>query len=372
MPQTKEDLKDFSLDELNSRLKSLSAEPYRAKQVFEWIYQKLANNFGEMTDLPLPLRRILSDKFRILTSKIVKRQISKLDGTRKYLFCLDDNETVEAVLIPAKDRRTVCLSSQVGCAYGCKFCASGLLGIKRDLRCGEILGQALGIARDIKGTRITNVVMMGTGEPLANYDNVMKAISIMNSPYGFGIGARKITVSTAGYIPGIRRFMEEKAQIELSVSLHAATDKTRSYLMPINRKYPLSELMKACREYVREKDRIITFEYVLIKGVNASREDATALSKLLKGLPGKVNLIPFNPVPNEVTSGSYSSACRSLGISAFNFMPPSGKEVKEFQDILKNHDVNSTIRAQRGADIDAACGQLRLRSVEEKEVRSCR
>ena len=243
------------------------------------------------------------------------------------------------------------------------------MGFKRDLRCGEILEQALGIARDLTGertctakprpfvgksgtkpraqasgrSRITNVVMMGTGEPLANYDNVMKAISIMNSPYGFGIGARKITVSTAGYIPGIKRFMEEKAQIELSVSLHAATDESRSFLMPINKKYPLSELMKVCREYVREKDRIITFEYVLIKGVNASREDAEALSGLLKDLPSKVNLIPFNPV------------------SSFNFMPPSGKEVKEFQDILKNHDVNSTIRAQRGADIDAACGQLRLR-----------
>lgn len=346
MSHIKEDIKDFTLEELKSRLANLKAEPYRARQVFEWIYQKSAKNFGEMTDLPLPLRNALSDRFRIMTSEIVKKQGSKSDGTRKYLFRLDDAEAVEAVLIPARSRQTVCLSSQVGCAYGCKFCASGLLGIKRDLRCGEILEQALGISRDIKGTRITNVVMMGTGEPLANYDNVMKAISTMNSPCAFGIGARKITVSTAGYVPGIKRFMKEKEQIELSVSLHAATDETRSYLMPINKKYPLPELMRACREYVKEKDRIITFEYVLIKGVNASREDAVALSKLLKDLPGKVNLIPFNPV------------------SAFNFLPPPDKEVKEFQDILKKHNINSTIRTQRGADIDAACGQLRLHEIK--------
>jgi len=339
----KEDAKDFSLEELNVRLKKLSLEPYRGRQIFEWIYQKYANNFGEMTDLPVPLRGALSDRFRIVTSEVIKKQVSRSDGTRKYLFLLSDKETVEAVLIPAKDRQTICLSSQVGCAYGCKFCASGLMGFKRDLRCGEILEQAIGILRDMKGRRVTNVVMMGTGEPLANYDNVMKAVSIMNSPYGFGIGARKITVSTAGYIPGIKRFMEEKAQIELSVSLHAATDEARSLLMPIDKKYPLSELMKACREYVSEKDRIITFEYVLIKGVNASREDAEALSKLLKDLPSKVNLIPFNPV------------------SSFNFLPPPEREVKEFQDILKKNNINSTIRTQRGADIDAACGQLRLR-----------
>ncbi len=344
MSHIKEDLKDFSLEELNSRLVSLKAEPYRAKQVFEWMYRKGAKNFGEMTDLPLPLRNALSDRFRILTSEVIKRQVSRLDGTRKYLFRLDDRETVEAVLIPAKGRQTACLSSQVGCAFGCKFCASGLMGIKRDLRCGEILEQALGISRDLKGERITNVVIMGTGEPFANYDNVTKAIGILNSPHGFGVGARKITVSTAGYIPGIRRFMEEKEQIELSVSLHAATDETRSYLMPINEKYPLSELIKACREYVKKKDRIITFEYVLIKGVNASRKDAEALSKLLKDIPGKVNLIPFNPV------------------SSFNFMPPADKEIEEFHEILKEHDINSTIRAQRGADIAAACGQLRLRT----------
>lgn len=345
MSQTKKDLKDFSLEELNSRLASLKAEPYRAKQVFEWIYQKGAKNFGEMTDLPSALRNVLSDKFRILTSEVTRRQVSRLDGTRKYLFRLEDKGTIEAVLIPAKDRQTVCLSSQVGCAFGCKFCASGLMGIKRDLRCGEILEQALVISRDLKYKRVTNVVMMGTGEPLANYDNVMKAIGILNSPHGFGIGARKITVSTAGYIPGIRRFMREKEQIELSVSLHAATDETRSFLMPINEKYPLSELMKACREYVKEKDRIITFEYVLIKGVNASRKDAEALSKLLKDLPSKVNLIPFNTV------------------SSFNFLPPLDKEIKEFHDVLKEHDINSTIRTQRGADIDAACGQLRLREI---------
>ncbi|MFH0771113.1 MAG: 23S rRNA (adenine(2503)-C(2))-methyltransferase RlmN [Candidatus Omnitrophota bacterium] len=339
----KKDLKDLSLEELRVKLKALGQPLYRAEQVFEWVYQKGARNFGVMTDLPYSLRDSLNDKFKIISFEIVRKQVSRLDATRKYLFRLDDGETVEAVLIPARNRRTVCLSSQVGCAFGCEFCASGLMGLKRDLRCGEILEQALGVLDDLNGERLTNIVMMGAGEPLANYDNVMKAISVLNSPYGFAIGARKITISTAGYVPGIKRFMKQEAQIELSVSLHAANDKIRSSLMPINNKYPLFELMAACREYLKKKNRIITFEYVLIKDVNVSREDAKLLSDLLKGLSCKVNLIPFN---------------KAHGL---NFLPPSEKQVKEFQLILTNHGINSTIRAQRGADIDAACGQLRLR-----------
>lgn len=339
----KHNVKDFSLRELEVELTKLGERPYRAKQIFVRLYQKGAKDFNEMSDLPTSLRQTLRNKFRISTYNIIKRQISKLDGTRKYLFGLEDGETIEAVLIPTEKRNTVCLSSQVGCTFGCKFCASGLAGIKRDLRSSEILDQVLGISGDLKGNRINNIVMMGMGEPLANYDNVMKAISILNSPFGFGIGARKITISTAGYIPGIRRFMAEKAQIELSVSLHSATDEVRSRLMPINKKYPLVELMKVCRDYVKEKGRIITFEYVLMKDVNASREDAVTLSKLLNGLPCKVNLISFNPV------------------SYFDFLPPSNKDIKEFQKILENSGINSTIRTQRGADIDAACGQLRLK-----------
>lgn len=342
----KQNIKDFSLRELEAELSKLGEKPYRARQIFEWIYQKGASDFDEMSNLPTSLRETTRNKFRISSSNIIKKQISKLDGTRKYLFGLEDGEAVEAVLIPAESRNTVCLSSQVGCAFGCKFCASGLAGIKRDLRCSEILDQIFGISDDLKAERITNVVMMGMGEPLANYDNVMKAIAVLNSPFGFGIGARKITISTAGYIPGIKRFMKEKAQIELSVSLHGATDKVRSYLMPINKKYPLEELMKVCRDYVKAKNRIITFEYVLIKGINASREDAIALSKLLSGLSCKVNLIPFNPVSN------------------FDFLPPADRDVKEFQKVIKNSGINSTIRVQRGADIDAACGQLRLRESE--------
>ncbi len=394
MAKNKQDIKDFSLEELVLRLKSIKFEDYRARQIFEWIYQKGVRSFGQMTDLPVKLRDYLTDKFTVSSAEIIKRQISKLDGTRKYLLKLDDGETVEAVLIPAKDRQTICLSSQVGCAFGCKFCASGLLGVKRDLRCGEMLDQALGIQDDAK-ERITNVVMMGTGEPLANYDNMMKAITVINSPYGFGIGARKITASTVGYIPGIRRYMQEKPQFELSISLHAATDEVRSQLMPINKKYPLSELIKVCREYTKEKGRIITFEHLLIKNVNSSAKDAQALVKLLSGLSCKVNLIPFNPVPNEVTLRDYSfpneviqrsessgsrrktskvttfgTACRSPGISAFAFAPPSNKEVRDFQEILKKGGVNSTVRAQRGADIDAACGQLRLRhaSIDDPSI----
>lgn len=342
----KRNVKDFSLKELEAELSKSGEKPYRAKQIFVRLYQRGAKDFNEMSDLPTSLRQTLRNKFRISTYDIIKRQISKLDGTRKYLFGLEDGETIEAVLIPTEKRNTVCLSSQVGCTFGCKFCASGLAGIKRNLRSSEILDQVLGVLDDLKSNRINNIVMMGMGEPLANYDNVMKAISILNSPFGFGIGARKITVSTAGYIPGIRRFMDEKAQIELSVSLHSANDEVRSRLTPINKKYPLVELMKVCRDYVEEKRRIITFEYVLIKDVNTSREDAVTLLKLLKGLPCKVNLIPFNPVSN------------------FDFLPPSNKDVKEFQKILENNGINSTIRTQRGADIDAACGQLRLHEIK--------
>lgn len=347
MPDKKEDIKDHSLAELYAKFKSLNEPAYRAEQVFEWIYKKGAKSFADMTDLPSKLREYLSKKFVISGVNQVSVQMSKSDGTRKYLFSLSDGETVESVLIPAKDRQTICLSSQVGCAYGCYFCASGLMGFKRDLTCGEILAQALAIQADMKGKRITNVVMMGTGEPLSNYDNVIKAVEIMNSPLGLGIGARKITVSTVGHIPGIRRYMQEKEQFELSVSLHAADDRTRSRLMPINNVYLLDKLVEACREYIREKGRIITFEYILIKDVNSSQSDAQNLVKLLKGMNCKVNLIPFNAV------------------SDFKFSPPPFKEIKSFQEVLDKGGVNSTVRGQRGADIDAACGQLRLRAAKK-------
>ncbi len=358
MAEKKEDIKDLSLAQLYAKFKSLNEPAYRAEQVFEWIYKKGAKSFADMTDLPAKLRDYLSNKYMISGVALVSVQMSRSDGTSKYLFALSDGETVESVLIPAfggtspaKDpaggasRQTVCLSSQAGCAYGCYFCASGLAGFKRDLTCGEILSQALAIQDALmrKGKRITNVVMMGTGEPLSNYDNVIKAVEIMNSPHGLGIGARKITVLTAGHIPGIQRYMQEKEQFELSVSLHAADDKTRSKLMPINNVYPLGKLMAVCKEYTREKGRIITFEYILIKDVNASPTDAQNLVKLLKGLNCKVNLIPFNPVAD------------------FKFSPPSMKEAKAFQEALDKGGISSTIRSQRGADIDAACGQLRLR-----------
>lgn len=352
MPDRREDLKDLPLGGLESRIKSLKEPPYRARQIFEWIYQKRARSFGDMTDLPARLRAYLADKFRITTSEIIKKQVSKSDGTRKYLFGLEDGETVEAVDIPARERETACLSSQVGCAFGCKFCASGLLGIKRDLRCGEILDQILGIQDDINGRRITNVVIMGTGEPLANYDNVIGAIEVMNSPHGLGIGARKITVSTAGYIPGIKRYTQESRQFELSVSLHAADDRTRSMLMPINKRFPLEDLMKACREYTRQKGRIITFEYILIKDVNSSAKAARNLAGLLKGLNCKVNLIPFNAVADSA------------------FAPPSSKEVEDFHGALEDGGINATVRAQRGADIDAACGQLRLRQTDSTSYKA--
>ncbi len=353
MPEDKRDIKDLSLVELYAKFKSLNEPAYRAEQVFEWIYGKRASSFGQMTDLPSKVRDYLSNKFEMSGITTAKKQISRSDGTRKYLFRMADGETVESVYIPSKGpsggpgRHTVCLSSQVGCAFGCYFCASGLSGLKRDLGCGEILSQALAIQSDIGDKRITNVVMMGTGEPLSNYDNVMKAIGTMNSPHGMGIGARKITVSTAGYIPGIKRYMQEERQFELSISLHAAEDTKRSRLMPINRKYPLSELMEICREYTSQKGRIITFEYILIRDINSSQADAHNLAGLLRGLNCKVNLIPFNAV------------------SDFRFSAPSAKEVSRFREVLEKEKISSTVRLQRGADIDAACGQLRLRGQEE-------
>jgi len=353
MPEGKQDIKDLSLDELYAKFRSLNQPAYRAEQVFEWIYSKRAASFGQMTDLPSKVRDYLSNKFEISVIGTASKQISRSDGTRKYLFRMADGEMVESVYIPSKDpsggpgRHTVCFSSQVGCAFGCYFCASGLLGFKRDLSCGEILAQALAIQDDIGQKRITNVVMMGTGEPLSNYDNVIKAIGTINSPHGMGIGARKITVSTAGYIPGIKRYMQEKGQFELSISLHAADDAKRSRLMPINRKYPLRDLMEICREYTMQKGRIITFEYILIKDINSSPADARNLAGLLRGLNCKVNLIPFNSV------------------SDFRLSAPSSRDVRQFQEDLEKEGINSTVRLQRGADIDAACGQLRLRADRE-------
>jgi len=316
---------------------------YYAKQVFLWVCQKKATGFTEMSNLPLALRHKLEENLSFGTLKLNDLRQST-DGTEKFLFELTDKNLVEAVIIPAENRVTACLSSQAGCKFGCKFCASGLLGYKRDLSFAEILGEVIALKLNSLNREITHIVFMGTGEPLDNYDNLMRSVRILNSPEGFNIGARRITISTCGIIPGMEKLAKEGLQVELSISLHAADDKTRSLIMPVNKIYPLNKLIPACRAYISATNRQITFEYVLIKGLNSDLQNAKKLAILLNGLKlCKVNLIPANFIPE-------------LGIE-----PPNKLEILFFRDFLLKSGVNVTLRTARGKDIEAACGQLRLR-----------
>jgi len=337
--QTKSIL-NLDLKELEKALSGWTQRPFHAKQIYSWIYQKGIRDFEKMSDLSADLRKKLAENFSILDLEVIKR-LESSDGTKKLLFKLRDANTIEAANIPTEKRITACVSTQAGCKFACGFCASGALGFKRNLEAGEIIQQIL-ILREEAGDRINNLVLMGIGEPLDNYDNVLKAIRIVNSPWSLNIGARKITISSAGFIPGIKRLVDEKLQIELSISLHAPDDKTRSILMPINKKYPLKDLIAAVRGYIKKTNRQVTFEYILIEGVNSDIIHAQALSKLLKGLICKVNLIPCNPIPE-------------LG-----FIPPGKLAILLFKNELIKSGINCTLRMPRGRDIQAACGQLRL------------
>jgi 23S rRNA (adenine2503-C2)-methyltransferase len=339
-----QDIKQFTLQELKGIFKEWGQPAFRAVQVFSWIYHKGASDFDLMSDLSVEVRKKLKEKFSILSFKIAKKLVSE-DGTEKFLFTLPDKNLIEAVVIPAEERVTGCISSQAGCRFACRFCASGLLGFKRNLTCGEILEEVLYLKNESGPKKLTHLVFMGTGEPLDNYDNVLKAIRVINSPEGFRIGARRITISTCGIIPGIRRLAGEALQIELSISLHSADDKIRARLMPVAKMYPLAELMRACRDYVLKTNRQITFEYILIAGLNSDVHSAQKLAGILAGLNSKVNLIPANPV-------------KELGIA-----PPHKLEFLLFKDTLLKAGVNVTLRKPRGQDIQAACGQLRLSHV---------
>lgn len=265
------------------------------------------------------------------------------DGTVKYLSRFEDGATLETVLIPTGSRKTVCVSTQVGCAYACAFCASGLQGFQRNLTPGEIVQQVLRVERDLKKDRVTHLVFMGMGEPMANYDNLLKAIRIMNAPEGLAIGARKITISTVGLVPKIEALSKEGLQLELAISLHAPNDDLRGQIMPVNRRYPLAELIRACRRFARKTKRLLTFEYILIDQVNDEVKHAEELAKLLKGLPAKVNLIPCHPIPG------------------MPFQRPAKSRMLAFEKALKNGGIYCTLRKSRGLDIEGACGQLRLR-----------
>ena len=328
--------------ELDEACKALGLPSYRAGQIWTWLYGQRVSDWAEMKNLPATLREVLACKFDIV-SVLNQKLEGPPKGTRKILVGLRDGECVEEVLIPAGDRRTVCVSSQVGCRFACVFCASGKGGYVRNLDAGEMVGQVL-LAWKEYGDRPSNIVFMGMGEPFDNTDAVLKAIRILNDPDGINIGARHMTVSTSGVIPGIERLAGEGIQVELSVSLHAPDDALRSRLMPVNRKYPLTELLVACRRYVAATKRIITFEYTLIRGVNDSRPQALALAKLLRPVSGRVNLIPLSPV------------------EGFEGQAPTAGTAEMFIEVLGKAGINATTRLSKGTTIDAACGQLRMRA----------
>ena len=337
---------DLTLEDLEKYLTNSGLKPYRARQIFRWLYEKRVKSFAEMSDISKDLQNKLDNDFIIEGPECVRKQESK-DGTVKFLFKLKDGSYIESVLMVFDYGLSACLSSQVGCNMGCSFCASGLLKKQRDLSAGEIVLQALYIQRylDEDEKRLDNIVVMGTGEPFDNYDNLMKALSIINSPFGLEIGARHISISTCGLVPMIRRFAEENVQYNLAISLHAANDELRNKLMPVNKAYGLEELMDAVTYYSTLNNRRITFEYLLIAGVNDSVKDADDLSKYLKGKNAYINLIPYN----EVKENPYRST--------------SPEETLDFYDMLKKRGIAVTLRQKRGTDIDAACGQLRAKEM---------
>lgn len=365
------DIKSQTLEEVQARFQGWGQPAYRVGQLLDWLYVRRVTSWDAMTNLPRSLREQLRTHYTFECLELVRKQGSA-DTTQKILWRLADQSLIESVLIPANpalygepsDRHTLCVSTQVGCAYGCRFCASGLKGLKRNLEAHEIVDQVLAVERQgenvermaaswsSKASRlISNLVIMGMGEPLANYDNLLKALRILNAPWGGEIGARKITVSTSGLAPQIRRLADEPLQFRLAVSLHGPTDVIRNKIMPVNRKYPLRELVAACEYYQRGKGRMITFEYILISGVNDSLDQAKPLAALARRLNAKINLIPYNPV------------------EGLPWQRPSQAQQDAFLDALERQKVSATLRREKGVDIDAACGQLRLKTERELAVR---
>jgi 23S rRNA (adenine2503-C2)-methyltransferase len=343
MTNSRFNIKSLTREELRSRLALLGLKHYRADQVLKWIYSGYASSFDDMTNIAKQDRAVLSEVFVIPALTIARTEISS-DGTRKFLFRLEDKHTIESVLIPDDDRQTFCISSQVGCRQACRFCLTGSGGFVRDLLACEIADQVLEVSRILKqeGKRgITNIVLMGMGEPLANLDEVTKALTIITSEPGLGFSPRRVTVSTDGLVPEIGKLGNSGVKVNLAVSLNATTDEVRDRLMPVNRRYPIKELLDSCRHFPLEPRRRITFEYVLLKGVNDSVEDALRLAKLLRGIKCKVNLIPFNPFPGS------------------EFKRPDDAAVRRFQKVLLDHHYTAPVRESRGRDISAACGQLR-------------
>ncbi len=338
-------LKQYNLEELKQELISLGEKPFRAEQIFNWLYREKVKNIEDMTNLSLELREKLKQEYTMCNFEILKKQES-LDGTIKYLFDVLDGNAIETVLMQYHHGKTICVSSQIGCKMGCKFCASTGIAFVRNLTAGEIVEQVLAVEQDINEP-ISNIVFMGIGEPFDNYENVMKAIRIINHPKGLGIGARHISVSTSGIVPKIEEFAKEELQCTLSISLHATSNEKRSQMMPVNNLYPIEQLMKACKDYIAKTNKRISFEYALAKDNNDNLEDAKALVGLLKGMLCHVNLIPINKIENG------------------KFVKSNNQNIIKFRDYLNEHGIVATIRRELGSDIDAACGQLRRKMLKK-------
>lgn len=338
----KKNVYNLELSELEGLFDTWKEPLYRPRQVMSWLYQQRVSSWAEMTNLPLSLRERLGQSLSIESPVIVNKKVSSIDGTTRYQLQLSDGNYVECVYLPQERWNTVCLSTQVGCPLKCPFCATGKGGFIRNLTAGEIVEQVMKIAED-NCARVDHAVLMGMGEPLLNYDETVKAIRLMNSRWGMNIGMRHLTLSTVGVVPGIRDLSKFKWQINLAISLHAATNELRNQLVPINRQYPLEMLFDACREYIKQTGRRITFEYVMISGINDSPAEAQRLARRLKNLrPCHVNLLPLNPV------------------ESVDFMPSSLETIKKFGETLLKANIPTTIRKERGRDISAACGQLRI------------
>jgi len=342
------DIRSLTLAELKIRIEELGEPGYRAKQIFSWLHRKNAVGWEEMSDLPAKLRERLITEVPLREARVVRRQESAIDGTVKVLFELFDGNLIESVLMHYRFGYSVCVSSQAGCRMGCAFCASTLSGLSRNLTAGEMLSQVYAFERELpEGERVSHVVVMGSGEPMENYDEVIRFFRLLAAPEGHKLSLRNMTVSTCGIIPGIRRLSQEGIPVNLAISLHAPNDEIRSRIMPVARKYPMEELLDACRDYFALTGRRLTWEYALIRDINDREEHARELADRIRGITGVVNLIPVNPVKER------------------GLHEPDRDRVRRFQKVLNEHGTEATIRRTLGRDIDGACGQLRRKLVEE-------
>lgn len=344
----KKDIRSYTFEQLNTEMQEIGEKSFRSKQIYSWLHEKLVDSFEEMTNLSKALREKLEQSYEIRKVSMLERQVSELDGTNKFLFELYDGNVVESVLMRYKHGNSVCISSQVGCRMGCRFCASTLDGLERNLTPSEMLGQIYEIQK-ISGERVSNIVIMGTGEPLDNYDNFVTFIHMISGEPGLNISQRNITVSTCGIIPNMKKLAEENFQITLALSLHGSDQEKRKKLMPVANKYELTDVLEACDYYFKKTGRRITFEYSLVHGVNDMEEDAEELIRILKPRNCHLNLIPVNPIKER------------------DFEKPTRQHAEKFKNKLEKNGINVTIRREMGSDIDGACGQLRRRHVNKEQ-----